>query len=266
MGTILERKTWYQRLFQYLDRIGSNVMMPQLLNITNIFRFIKRILRVATRKELFVLPDCRDVKFDVLGSEYGCWPAVGSVLSGDNPIVYSFGVGDDVTFDEAVIQKYGVNIYAFDPTPRSIEWIKARNMPDGFYFYEIGVSDHDGIESFSAPANKNHISYSSVTNQSLDKISLKVSKLSTILHQLGHDKLDVLKMDIEGSEYAAIKNMVDEGIKPTVLLVEFHHRFANLGISKTKDTISILKNNGYCIFYVSPNCEEYGFILKEMPE
>ncbi|MCK4827173.1 FkbM family methyltransferase, partial [bacterium] len=218
----------------------------------NLVRFVKRIIRVALRRDILVLPDYRGVKFNVLGSDYGCWPAVESVLSGDNPIVYSFGVGDDVTFDEAIIQKYSVNIYAFDPTPKSIDWVESRNMPDGFYFHKIGLSDHDGIESFSAPVNKKHISYRHVPGQSSDTISLEVRKLSTILHQAGHNKLDVLKMDIEGSEYAVIKNIFDEGIKPIVLLVEFHHRLVNFGISQTKDAISILKNEGYGIFYVSP--------------
>lgn len=229
----------------------------------NMFRFFKKMVRVAFRKDIFVLPDCRNVKFDLLGSDYGCWPAVESVLSCNNPIIYSFGVGDDITFDEAIINKYGVKVYAFDPTPRSIDWVKSRNMPKGFYFCEIGLSDHDGTELFLVPNNKSHMSYRCVSAKESNVINLKVMKLSTILRLRGDDRVDLLKMDIEGSEYAIIKNMFEERIKPTVLLVEFHHRLANHDVLKTKEAISTLRDNGYSIFYVSPNGEEYGFILKE---
>ena len=230
--------------------------------LINSVRFFKRIIRTVLRKDILVLPDCHDVRFEILGSDYGSWPAVKSVLSGDNPIVYCFGVGNDITFDEAIIHKYNVNVYAFDPTPKSIEWVKSKKMFAGFYFYELGLADHDGIDSFLAPVNKEHMSYSHAANHSRDSVSLEVRKLSTIMRQLGHTKVDVLKMDIEGSEYAAISNIIEEGIKPTVLLVEFHHRIADFGILKTKTAISILKSKGYRIFYVSPNGEEYGFILR----
>ena len=44
-----------------------------------------------------------------------------------------------------------------------------------------------------------------------------------MMRDLGHDHLDVLKMDIEGAEYAVLDDMLQSDILPDQLLVEFHH-------------------------------------------
>ena len=159
------------------------------------------------------------------------------------------------------IKKYSISVYAFDPTPRSCEWIKKQVLPGEFHFYNYGISDHDGYEKFIAPENELFMSYSAV--KSGEGISLKVKKLSSIMNDLNHNTVDVLKMDIEGGEYKVIENFINENIKPKILLIEFHHRFPEVGLIKTKDSIIFLKSHGYCIFYVSANGEEVGFVRRK---
>jgi hypothetical protein len=59
------------------------------------------------------------------------------------------------------------------------------------------------------------------------------------------DVIDVLKMDIEGSEYAAIEDLCRSEIYPKQLLVEFHHN-SDLGIQlqKTRDAVAALRASG----------------------
>jgi len=33
-------------------------------------------------------------------------------------VVYSLGIGEDISFDLALIEKYGARVHAFDPTPK----------------------------------------------------------------------------------------------------------------------------------------------------
>jgi len=58
---------------------------------------------------------------------------------------------------------------------------------------------------------------------------------------LKHSKIDLLKMDIEGAEYSVLKDMESVNIRPKQLLIEFHHRFPNVGIGETKKAIRIVK-------------------------
>jgi hypothetical protein len=57
------------------------------------------------------------VEYEVLGSEYGGWPIAVSGVGPDTPI-FSFGAGDDISFDLAAIERFGCDVLVFDPTPR----------------------------------------------------------------------------------------------------------------------------------------------------
>ena len=68
-----------------------------------------------------------------LGTAYGGFSIAIEKLP-KNPIVYSFGVGEDISFDIALIKKFNAVVYAFDPTPKSIEWLKKSPPPRKFSF------------------------------------------------------------------------------------------------------------------------------------
>jgi FkbM family methyltransferase len=151
---------------------------------------------------------------------YGAWTTVTDGLD-RNSIVYSLGVGEDVSWDVALIEKYGCNVYAFDPTPSSIQWIERQTLPEQFHFYPYGVLDFDGTAVFNAKGKQgnNNLSVNMFTGTAL---RLPVKRLATIMRELGHDHIDVLKMDIEGSEYAVIRDI--RGIPVKQILVEMHNK------------------------------------------
>ena len=47
-------------------------------------------------------------------------------------IIYSVGVGSNIDFDLALIKELKTEIFAFDPTPRSIDWVKEQDLPGEF--------------------------------------------------------------------------------------------------------------------------------------
>lgn len=53
----------------------------------------------------------------------------------------------------------------------------------------------------------------------------QVHTLSSIMSKLGHAHIDVLKVDVEGSEYAFLENAIDTGAIGAVeqLALEWHH-------------------------------------------
>jgi hypothetical protein len=57
-----------------------------------------------------------------LGTEYGRHTVCTDRLGPDS-IVYSFGLGEDISFDLELIERTGATVYGFDPTPRSIAWV-----------------------------------------------------------------------------------------------------------------------------------------------
>ena len=89
-----------------------------------------------------------------------------------------------------------------------------------------------------------------------------MKKLETIMKELGHNMIAILKMDIEGAEYQVIEDMAASTIRPVQVLVEFHHRFRSVGLKKTKDAVERLRKMGYGLFSVSSSGKEFCFMLK----
>jgi FkbM family methyltransferase len=195
-----------------------------------------------------------------LGTDYGGWTINPDLITKDS-IIYSAGIGEDASWDLAMIERFGVTIHGFDPTPRSIKWVAASNMPANFRMHPYGLAPKDGELVFHAPINPAHVSLSVVErDQQTQRVVLPVREIAGIMKQLGHDRLDILKMDIEGSEYDVIADLLDRKIPIRQLLVEYHHRFPNIGNDKTRASIDLLERHGYRLFNISGNAEEYSFI------
>ena len=193
-----------------------------------------------------------------LGSTYG-QHTIPEAMSGANLIVYSFGVGTDVSFDLALIERAGCFVEAFDPTPRAVHWVAQQHFDPKFHFHALGLGEKDANLPFKQPKNNAHVSYSRASgNQPM--ISLPVRRLKTIMSELRHERLNLLKLDIEGFEYAVLEDMLDAQITPDVIAVEFHHRMYGFTDDQTRHSVSILLNAGYNLFHVSETGREYSFI------
>ncbi len=46
--------------------------------------------------------------------------------------------------------------------------------------------------------------------------------LRSIQSELGHTRLDLLKLDIEGAEYEVFESLLESDTRPAVICVEFH--------------------------------------------
>jgi len=196
-----------------------------------------------------------------LGSAYGAH-TVPQSMSDPNLVVYSFGVGTDVSFDLALIQRTNCFVHAFDPTPRSMRWVAQQDLGPRFKFHAFGLAEIDSYLAFQQPVKAENVSYARAQdNQPM--ISLPVRRLKTIMSDLGHAKVNLLKMDIEGFEYAAIDDMIAEKIFPDVVAVEFHHRMYGFTDDPTERSVNHLLRAGYRLFHVSDTGREYSFIHQE---
>lgn len=222
--------------------------------------------RIQLRKILKPQIACEEII--CCGNTYGGFDVATKDLNFVNQqrklVIYSFGIGEDLSFSEAVYSKWKCDIFAFDPTPKSKEYVKNHelNKVSEFHFYEWGLSDSNKIGEFHLPQNDNYVSGSLVAYDGVkeETIAVELKTLDSIMQQLGHETIDLLKMDIEGSEFAVIDNILTSGVRFNQLCVEIHNRFFNDGIARLKRMISQLNDNGYYIASVSDGLEEITFI------
>jgi hypothetical protein len=123
----------------------------------SLVRRVRRVLRAIAGQDVLIFPDtpCRAER---LGSDYGGWSIAPAAISSE-AVVYSFGIGEDISFDLALIKRFGIVVHAFDPTPRSIAWVHRQDLPASFRLHGYGLADFDGEAVFAPPADPTHVSH-----------------------------------------------------------------------------------------------------------
>lgn len=221
------------------------------------------------------------------GTEYGGFYYPENLDGLDqSSIIYCIGAGEDISHDIEIANKLNSNVFIIDPTPRAkIHCDYVKNVLDGkdkviydnkfgggnpYIYWKIilenkidtnkiiyknyGIGIEDGLQKFYLPSNEEYVSCSLVEGMKGDKyINVHVKKLKSIMNDLGHNKIDLLKMDIEGSECDVIENMLEEQIYPKYLAVEFDNTI------KKKYTQNLLENNGYKLLYQDNNNYVYKY-------
>ena len=140
-----------------------------------------------------------------------------------NCLVYSFGINNQWTFDDAMAQ-FGCQVYSFDPSMGVSDYDRSQQI----HFYNLGLSGKDEIQA---------------------NTKWKMKTASSIYQMLKHRHgtstlIDVLKMDIEFSEWDAIPQMLRSGFladKVKQLAVEIHFN-ANDTLENYRKRVRILQD------------------------
>jgi len=224
------------------------------------FTFAKAIVG----HELFYLPSYRE-KTEFHGSSYGGWAILEDSLDKD-AVVFSFGLGEDTSFDESILGKYECRLFGFDPTPKAIKWVESHLEHPKFTFVPSALSTSDKPLRLFFPSDTiaDQVSASAVAPEKMQGsyFDAPANTLGYFLQSSCEGKCDLLKMDIEGMEYEVIAQAIDNQWLSGVnqLLVEFHHWMSSIGANATRQAIASLKQAGFKIVWISRTNHEYLFV------
>jgi len=197
------------------------------------------------------------------GERSGVWTLYAAPL-GPGSVVYSCGVGDNITWDLALIAEFGCAVHAFDPTPASREWIGRQKLPTAFHFHPVGVAAQSGMLRFGRKETGRGVNYRAVQNgihlPLTGMVNVPVKRLGELMAELGHLHIDLLKLDIEGCEYETLADLLGEGLDVRQILIEFHHHYAGIGLGRTIAAVAALRAAGYQLFHISSRGYEMSFL------
>jgi FkbM family methyltransferase len=156
-----------------------------------------------------------------LGTKYGGW-VVPTALIRRDWVVWDAGVGEDASFALELIRRFGCTVDAFDPTPRAIAYVRAALADEpAFRLHEVGLWSEDVQLRFWAPRDPTHVSHSVVNLQrTAEFFEAACRSVPSLLAELGQDRIDLLKLDIEGAEHRVIASTLAAGLRPSVLCTE----------------------------------------------
>jgi FkbM family methyltransferase len=222
------------------------------------YRRVKLFLKRIVGREPWLAIDVRR------GLErHGDW----AFLPGELPqgaVIYAFGVGTDLGFELALIREFGAEVHAFDPSPESRRWIAAQRLPPALSFHPVAVGERDGTLVLRARESESRgvpIMYSAMDEtRKGPAVEVECWCLDTAMRRLGHNHIDLIKLDVEGAEFAALRSMLAGRSRPRQVLVEFHHRFPGVGPSQTSAAVSALRKAGYQLAFISETGREFTFL------
>lgn len=196
-----------------------------------------------------------------LGTAYGGWSVPDSLLH-PSSICYCGGVGYDISFDRALIDRYGSAVYAFDPTPSATEFVeRTASGLERFKYYPWGLWSKDGSLRFYEP-DYSDTNFSAVNlHGTTGFFDASCRSLESIMSELGHDRIDLLKLDIEGAEYEVLRSVTAGSLRPTVLCVELHKPRGHRGVRRMIETVGQLERCGYAL--VSRRGYDLTFVRRE---
>jgi FkbM family methyltransferase len=194
---------------------------------------------------------------DLGDSRESCnWTIRTSALD-SNSVVYSAGVGRDISFEHALADRFGMKILLLDPSPTGLETMKKpEHQRQEFEFLPVALAGHEGELNLSQPGNPEEGSWVSETSHSgtmipdAEMVTVKCETVSSLMKKFGHTHVDLLKIDIEGAEYGVLEAIMESGVHIRQIAVEFHNGvLPGIPRSLTIKTLLKLYRHGYRIVH-----------------
>jgi len=209
-----------------------------------------------------------------LGTNYGGWAIPKNIDLNKDSIIYSGGVGEDISFDLLLSSKYDCNILLIDPTKRAkihyneiIDYYKTnvnsfsgdiqkdylpiiQNLKPNLNkikYLNIGVWNKEEELKFYKQQNEQYVSQSLINGMFSNNYEIvKTKSIKQIMKENNHTTIDLLKLDIEGAEIKVLEQMVTDKIYPKYLCIEFDLYIKKKDIhNETKNIVNKLLNIGY---------------------
>jgi FkbM family methyltransferase len=158
-------------------------------------------------------------------------------------VIYSGGVGEDITFEQELIRRFGVEIHIFDPSPVAARTVAFAHS-ERLRFRSLGLSA-SGSAKFSIGGGEGNNTWLKAGEGE----ALPCTTLAREMEANGHAYIDLLKIDIEGFEYEVLERCIEDRIPIKQICVEFHDFFPEISRAKTKEMIRVLEARGYDLIH-----------------
>jgi FkbM family methyltransferase len=156
---------------------------------------------------------------------------------------------------------YGADVVTIDPTPRAVTHVEReirgrRNMR----LLRVGLWNEDATVRFYAPRDPTHVSHSIVNLQRTDSyFEARCLRVSSVMRQLGHQRVTILKLDIEGAQFAVLEDVLAQGLMIDVICVEFDQPSS---IASSLRMLRAMRRAGYA----TVNLDGLNFTFVRVPE
>ncbi|MCW1885172.1 FkbM family methyltransferase [Luteolibacter flavescens] len=145
-------------------------------------------------------------------------------------VVYCAGVGRDISFEHAIADGFGPVVHLLDPSPTGLATMQLpENQRPQFVFHPMALAGYSGTLELGPPGDAAEGSWMSLESDSDGPVatgptvSVPCETVGSLMKRLGHTKIDLLKIDIEGAEYGVLDSLLSDNLPVRQIAVEFHN-------------------------------------------
>jgi FkbM family methyltransferase len=167
-------------------------------------------------------------------------------------------IGASIGLYTLIAAKYANKVYSFEPDP--VTFLNLKKNVEGNYYENVvlvnkAVSDRNGESKFFSSSNKstrdsNHL-VSDYDNENEKFIMVELVALDDFFNDKTK-RIDVIKMDIEGTEFEAIRGMKKLVVanKKLKLFLEFNpYALSRQGVD-ISSLLDLLSDLNFCLYYI----------------
>lgn len=173
-----------------------------------------------------------------------------------------FDVGAHIGSFSIYAANKGAKVYAFEPDKKNyqnlLKNIKLNNAHSQIIPFNFGIYSSDGKLSFYTSL-ANPAGNSTISDANKKEKKIQVKKLSTIFKMIDVKKIDLLKMDIEGSEYEIFEKLTDSEFNKIEKIVGEYHLFPYKPDWNFRHLKNLLKKH----YSVIKHCNPYYFYTRK---
>lgn len=171
-------------------------------------------------------------------------------------VVIDAGCSHEADFSLYMIDRHAVRAFGVDPTRKhagALRQLESR-YSGRFAHVPCAIAASDGTLTFhesrvndSGSLLSDHVN---VIHDETTSYDVRAVTLPTLLRQIGAATVEILKLDLEGAEYALLERVTADDLRPfRQVFVEFHHHAVNhFGEADTRRIVGRLAGFGFRTF------------------
>jgi FkbM family methyltransferase len=178
-----------------------------------------------------------------LGTPYGGWTVPTGELD-SSWTCYSVGAGADISFDLELIRRFGMTVRSVDAVAEYAQLALERSQgAPKFSAHHAAIAPADGPMRMQVTHDPQSQSVSAAGLYESDRyVEVPGRTLPSLMAELGDERIDLLKLDIEGVEYDLLPDLDLAALGVRIFAFQIHH---TRSVREGRALIAGLRAQGY---------------------